>query len=140
METQWTNNDSLFELTLYNIHSAATWRRRHNDKKLWSGQSLATEYTWYSRSWRWHSAADPHTGEQTLQTNSYYQRSNTVVSTKTRLIHQPHNTTVRICLTNTTIYSLISMFDSLDSFENFLNFGHCSYMTKLNYQTFEPYY
>ena len=39
-----------FELTLYNIHSAATWHRWHNDKKIWSGQSQATEYTFRSRS------------------------------------------------------------------------------------------
>ena len=44
--------------------SAATWRRWHNDRKLWSGQILATEYTWRSWSWKWHSAADPHTWEQ----------------------------------------------------------------------------
>ena len=57
----WKLDEQSFEfvLTLYNIHSVATWRRWHNDKKLWLGQSLATEYTWRSRSWRWHSAADP---------------------------------------------------------------------------------
>ena len=54
------------ELTLHNIHRAvyihdvrATWRRWHNDKNPWSGQSLATEYTWRSSSWRWHLEADP---------------------------------------------------------------------------------
>ena len=59
----------------------------NNDKTLWSGQSLATEYTWRSRSWRGHLAADPHTGEQYSRiggTNAQKQRSNTVVSTKTR--------------------------------------------------------
>ena len=63
MKAHWTNNDSS-SLSLYNIHSAATWRRWHNDTKVWSCQSLAIEYTWRSRSWRWHSAANPHTGEQ----------------------------------------------------------------------------
>ena len=36
------------ELTLYSMHSPSTWRR-HNDKKLRSGQSLATEYTWLEK-------------------------------------------------------------------------------------------
>ena len=35
------------------------------EKKLWSGQLPATEYTWRPRSWRWHSAADPRTGDNT---------------------------------------------------------------------------
>ena len=35
-------------INFYNIHSAATWRRWHNDKKVWPGQSLVTEYTWRS--------------------------------------------------------------------------------------------
>ena len=39
------------QLTLYNIHSAVIWRRWHNHQKLWSGQSLATEYTWRLKSW-----------------------------------------------------------------------------------------
>ena len=52
------------ELTMYSILSPATRRRWHNDKKLGSGHSLATEYTWRSRRWSWHSAADPHTTEQ----------------------------------------------------------------------------
>ena len=51
-----------FELTLHNIHSAATWRQWHNDKKAWSRQSQATECTWRSRSWRWHSATKQHRG------------------------------------------------------------------------------
>ena len=41
MNKQWYE----FELTLHNMHSAATWRRWRNDKKVWSEQSLATEYT-----------------------------------------------------------------------------------------------
>ena len=45
-----------FELTLYNILCPATRRRWRNDKKFWSRQSLATEYIWRSRSWRWHLA------------------------------------------------------------------------------------
>ena len=45
--------------TLYNIHSAATWCQWHNDKKVWLGQRLATEYTWPSRSRRWHSSSRP---------------------------------------------------------------------------------
>ena len=53
-----------FELALYKILSPATRRLWHSNQKLWSGQSLDTEYTSRSRSWRWHSAADPHTGEQ----------------------------------------------------------------------------
>ena len=35
LNKQWFNS----ELILYNIHSAATWRRWHNDKKIWSGQA-----------------------------------------------------------------------------------------------------
>ena len=53
-----------FEITLCDSHSPATRRRWINDKKLWSGQSLAPMYTWRSWSWRWHSKADRHTGEQ----------------------------------------------------------------------------
>ena len=34
-----------FVLTVYNKQSPATWRRWHSDKKFWSGQCLATEYT-----------------------------------------------------------------------------------------------
>ena len=60
MNQQWFE----FDLTLYNIFSQATWRRWYNDKKLWSEQSLATEYTWLSRSWRRHSATDPHTSDK----------------------------------------------------------------------------
>ena len=56
---QWFN----LKLTMYNIHCPATWDRWHNDKKVWPGQGLTPVYTWRSRSWRWHLAADPHTGE-----------------------------------------------------------------------------
>ena len=51
----------IFITHFMNIEQYSRW---HNDKKLWSEQSLATEYTWRSRRWRRHSAADPHTGEQ----------------------------------------------------------------------------
>ena len=61
-EQQWFE----FEITVYNIHSAATWRRWPNDKKVWSGQGLATEYTWRSRSWRWLLVADPENNTQGL--------------------------------------------------------------------------
>ena len=57
-------------------------------QKTRSRHSLATEYTWRSRSWRWNSAADQHTGKQYSRierTNAYQQRSNTEVSTRTRL-------------------------------------------------------
>ena len=54
-----------FKLTLNSIHSPAKRRELHNnDNRPWSEQWLTTEYTWRSRSWRWHSAADPHTKEQ----------------------------------------------------------------------------
>ena len=35
-----------FELTLHNIHSAATWRRWHNDKKVWSGSDHNEKKVW----------------------------------------------------------------------------------------------
>ena len=37
LNKQWSE----VELTLYHIPSAATWRRWHNDQKVWSGQRLA---------------------------------------------------------------------------------------------------
>ena len=82
LNKQWLE----FELTLYNIISPATRRWWHNNKH-WSGQSLVTEHSGHSRSWRWHSAADPHTGEQYSRierTNGKKQRSNTEVSTNIR--------------------------------------------------------
>ena len=60
LNRQWLE----FELTLYSILNPATRRRWHNYKKVWSGQRLANEYTWRLRSWRWHSAGDPYSGEQ----------------------------------------------------------------------------
>ena len=74
LNRQWLE----FELTLYNTLRPATWRRWHNDKKLWSGQSLATEYTWCSRSWRWHSAADPTPDNNTQGLGEQMQNSNEV--------------------------------------------------------------
>ena len=91
LNRQWLE----FALTLCNINSPAARRRLHNDKKLWSGQSLATEYTWRWKSWRWYSAANPHTGEQysrIWRTNEKKQWSNTDVSTNIRTSHQPQNT------------------------------------------------
>ena len=35
-EQMHSGNEATQRWTLYNIHSAATWRRWHNDKKLWS--------------------------------------------------------------------------------------------------------
>ena len=83
LNRQWLE----FELTQYNILNPATRRRWHNDKKLWSGQSIATEYTWRSRSWRWHSAADPTPENKTQGLGEYMQNSNgekTEVSTNIR--------------------------------------------------------
>ena len=54
-----------FELTLYNILSPVTVRRWYV-KKFSLEQNLATEYTWRSRSWRWHSTA-AHTLENNTQ-------------------------------------------------------------------------
>ena len=56
LNKQWSE----FEFTLYHIHSEATWRRWHIDKKL----IISKEYTWRSSSGRCYSAADFHTGEQ----------------------------------------------------------------------------
>ena len=82
-----------FEWTLYNIHSAATWRW-HNDKKLWSGQCLVTKYTRRKRSWRWHSAADLHNKGTILNDLE----NKCIVVTKQHrgvhkdTLHQPQNT------------------------------------------------
>ena len=45
LNKQWFE---LIRVNLHNIHSAATWRQWHNNKKAWSANSLDTEYTWRS--------------------------------------------------------------------------------------------
>ena len=86
---RWNLTEKWFEfvLTWYNIRSAATWRRWRNDKKVRSGQSLATEYT---KAWEAEYGIQQQTptpenntqglGEQ-MQSNK---ESNTEVSTKSR--------------------------------------------------------
>ena len=86
-EQQWFE----FGLTVYNIHSAATWRRWPNDKKVWSGQSLATKYTWRSRSWRWLLAADPENNTQGLGEKMHSSNKQHRCIHKDKL-HQPQNT------------------------------------------------
>ena len=91
LNRQWLE----FELTLYNIFSPTTRSRRHNDKKLWSGQRVATEYTWRSSSWRWHSEAISHTGKQfsrIMRTNAKYtfhqpQYTNSLTDTGNKTTH-----------------------------------------------------
>ena len=75
LNRQWLE----FELTLYNILSPATLRGRHKDKKFWSGKSLATEYTWRLRSWRWHSTPENSSSSIIRRTNTKLQRRYTEV-------------------------------------------------------------
>ena len=58
-------NKQLFEFqwTLHNIHSPETWRRWHNDKKLWSVRPRSPDQTWRPLCWRWRSAAASPTRE-----------------------------------------------------------------------------
>ena len=61
-------------------------------QKIWSGLSLATEYTWRSRSWRWHSTADPHKGELKDLENKCIVATKQLRGVHKDTIHQPQNT------------------------------------------------